>query len=130
MGNMGYMFEGATQFGHKICEWNLVGKWDVQNMFENSQCTVAKCVECTSSTDPSSFPSSFPSAVPSSLPSSLPSAVPSSLPSAVPSLLPSSLPSAVPSSLPSAVLKSAKGYKTPKSPKSKHVKSTGPKSAK
>jgi len=46
--NMASMFRYATQFGQQMCEWNLEGK-EVQNMFEDSQCTEVECVECPSS---------------------------------------------------------------------------------
>ena len=104
------MFEGASQFGVKLCDWNLAGTKNVNRMFTNSNCTVIECVECTSLPTISPTTSSFPSPGPfsSSIPSTLPSLIPTSL-SAGPSS--TSFPSAGPSSrsvflfsLPSAVL--------------------------
>ena len=98
------MFEGASQFGLKLCDWNLTG--NVNEMFMNSSCTVIECVECTSLPTISPSTSSFPSAGPSISPStsSFPSAGPSSRSTSLKSSVPSSLPSALPFSLPSALL--------------------------
>merc|ERR1711957_312755 len=39
------MFKSAIRYEQKMCEWNLEGKSAYQ-MFINSQCTEAECVEC------------------------------------------------------------------------------------
>merc|ERR1712238_559761 len=67
------MFEGASQFGVKLCDWNLAGTKYVNRMFTNSNCTVIECVECTSLPTISPTTSSFPSAGPSISPTTSPS---------------------------------------------------------
>jgi len=42
------MFMGAAEFRQEMCEWNLEDK-NVGEMFTNSQCTIALCVDCPSS---------------------------------------------------------------------------------
>merc|ERR1712238_31772 len=104
--DMTSVFDGASQFGVKLCDWDLAGTKNVNRMFTNSNCTVIECVECTSlpTISPTTF--SFPSAGPSISPttSSFPSAGPSSRSTSLKSSGPSSLPSVFLFSLPSAVL--------------------------
>jgi len=55
------MFDNAQEFGQKLCEWNFVGvDAQITDMFADSNCTVAECVECTSSPTTSSPTTSSP----------------------------------------------------------------------
>jgi len=45
---MNLMFKSAVEYGQQMCEWNLEDK-SIQEMFTNSQCTEAECVDCPSS---------------------------------------------------------------------------------
>jgi len=42
------MFKDAVEYRQEMCEWNLEGK-SITEMFTNSQCTIAFCVDCPSS---------------------------------------------------------------------------------
>jgi len=42
------MFRSAAEYEQQMCEWNLVGK-NVGQMFTDSSCTEAVCVDCPSS---------------------------------------------------------------------------------
>ena len=55
------MFDNAQEFGQKLCEWNFVGvDAQITEMFFNSRCTPAYCLECTSSPTTSSPTTSSP----------------------------------------------------------------------
>jgi len=42
------MFKDAVEYRQEMCEWNLEGK-SITEMFTNSPCTIALCVDCPSS---------------------------------------------------------------------------------
>jgi len=42
------MFRDAAEFRQEMCEWNLEDI-NVGEMFTNSKCTIAFCVDCPSS---------------------------------------------------------------------------------
>jgi len=42
------MFRDAAEYRQEMCEWNLEDK-NVAEMFTNSPCTIALCVDCPSS---------------------------------------------------------------------------------
>jgi len=43
------MFKDAVEYRQEMCEWNLEGVNIVVDMFTNSPCTIASCVDCPSS---------------------------------------------------------------------------------
>jgi len=45
---MNSMFKDAVEYRQEMCEWNLEGV-NVVDMFTNSPCTIALCVDCPSS---------------------------------------------------------------------------------
>ena len=47
--SMRRLFYNANQFGQKLCEWNIGEGTEVSDMFWESKCTVAECVECPTS---------------------------------------------------------------------------------
>ena len=46
--SMHSMFRDAAEFRQEMCEWNLEDI-NVGEMFTNSKCTIAFCVDCPSS---------------------------------------------------------------------------------
>ena len=108
------MFNEATEFGIKLCNWEIPKEDNIFNILVGSKCEVSTCFACTYA--PTSSPSStlLPSSPPSSLPSSSPTLSPTSLSSDEPSfssisssntsfpLAPSFMPSNVSTSLPSS----------------------------
>jgi len=49
------VFDGATQYDRRMCDWDLSGKGK-SNMFRNSPCTEVKCVDCPSTSSPTTSP--------------------------------------------------------------------------
>ena len=41
------MFNGATQFDRRMCEWDLSGATNKVGMFTGSECTEDLCVNCS-----------------------------------------------------------------------------------
>jgi len=85
--SMGPMFSYASSFGMELCNWRLNPSVNAYNLFDGSNCSIERCLECPTGSltaNPTGSKTSKPTAKPTDDPTGSPTANPTTKPTSKP----------------------------------------------